>query len=260
MSDILRKESSDLLKRVRSRLVNLSGASLMCLCVVMAGITGCVSAVERDLVQLENSVDDFRALYAEQSTLIEQLDAKVKSLQGRIEELEYAQKRTLGDEVSSLRNALSTLKKRVPPPGIVPEAALDSAEASAKGLPSEISSLVSSALAHVREGSFSKAIPLLEGALEKGEAQNFSAEIMFWLGVCYDGLGDNRKALLAYHRIISLDSDSPLAPAALSRQADVFERMGDNKSRVVTLRKLVSSDPRSPVAKEARKLLTRVSE
>jgi TolA-binding protein len=218
-------------------------------------LVGCADSVRRDLIHLENSVDDFRALYSEQNGKLEQLEERLRSLQGRVEELEYSQKRTLGDEVSSLRDALSTLKRRVPPPGIVPEAALESAEASSKALPSEIAGLVSSSLGMIREGSFDKAIPLLDAALEKGEGQNFSAEILFWLGVCHDGQEDYRQALLAYHRIISLSADSPLAAVALFRQANVFLRMNDRKSYLATLRKLTSTYPRSAESKEARKLL-----
>jgi TolA-binding protein len=239
---------------IKNSVLNLG--ALLFLGLVLAS---CAKNIKRDIVNLENSVDDFRVLYSEQSAKFQEIEANFKTLQTRIEQIEYNQKKTLGDEVSSLRSALSTLKKRVPPPIIVPEEALESAEASAKALPKEISSLVTTALSALREGSFNEALQLLETALEKSSGQNFMSEIMFWIGVCYDGLEDNRKALLAYHRIISFDDKSQLASAALLRQAFVFSRMQDKDSYDVTLKKLIASYPKSLEAKEAHSLLNEES-
>lgn len=227
--------------------------------VVMLTATGCTQSIRRDVIRLENDFDEFRALYAEQSAEVETLQRKVSVLTGRLDELEVERRGKLGTEVSSLKTALSTLKKRVPPPPVVPAEALESAEASAENLPDSLSPKVSTALALIREGSFGEAIPLLKAALEASndepDGSKVSAEILFWLGVAYDGQDDNREALSAYREIISQFPQSPLVPSALVRQAQVFERLGDMRAYTVTLEKLISDYPKSDEARDARKRL-----
>jgi TolA-binding protein len=212
----------------------------------------CSTKVKKEVRKLENNFDDFRSFYQQQASTIEGLEETVRALQGRVEELEYAQQQLLGSEVTSIRESLASLKRRVPPPAVVPSVALDSAEASAQALPSEISENVKNALGKIREGSFEEAIPLLEDSLSRSEGKSFSAELLFWLGVAHDGLEHPREALTAYNEIVSNYTQSPLVPASLLRQAGVFERLEDTKAYTLALQKLIKDYPRSPEAQSAR--------
>jgi TolA-binding protein len=223
--------------------------SLICL-----ALCSCSTSVRKDVVRLENSFDTFRKLHAEQLTQVDSINERIMSLEGRVEELEFKQKSLLGSEVSSLKDEVSSLKRRVPPPDIVPKEALLSAEDSARGLPEEISGLILKALAHIREGTFENSIPLLNAAFDQVAGKSFGAEILFWKGVSYEGLENQKEAILSYSQIVSLYTKSPLVPAALLRQAYVFKRLNDVKASTIALNKLINDFPNSQEAQSAKEL------
>jgi TolA-binding protein len=140
----------------------------------------------------------------------------------------------------------------VPPPSIVPEAALEKSLTSSDALPVEFSGDFKEALQLIRAGDFAKAQTYLEGILEIERAQKYLPELLFWMGVAYDGQEDFRQSLLIYHRIISEHPKSPLVPAALLRQSILFERMRDTDAAKTVLKNLVNNYPHTPEAEEAR--------
>ena len=75
---------------------------------------------------------------------------------------------------------------------------------------------------------------------------------LFWQGVAFDGLSDNRGALKAYSEVVSRYPKSNRAPSALYRQSLVFVRLGDKKTATLSLRKLLDDYPKSPEAAMAK--------
>lgn len=235
---------------LKSRCLSLVLASAM-----VAITSGCAGT---RLDRVEKLVDDVRTAQNEQSSQLESVTTEVAELRARLEELEFSQKKRIGTEVDSIKDQLSSLKRRVPPPASVPAEKLDDDEQLALAISGDIGERMGRGLQFVREGNFAEAVPELQSALDGSMGKQHSANILFWLGVSYDGLADNRNALLAYGQIVSMYPKHPIVPAAMLRQARLFEKAGDNKAASVVLKKLVVDYPKSSEAIEAKDRLKRL--
>jgi TolA-binding protein len=203
--------------------------------------------------RLERSLSDLRSMQAEQTESINSLDSQIKLLSGRLEELEFSQNRRLGTDLSALKEDVSALRKRIPPPPGVPIAELEADESWAQRLSEETRRIFLDGLALLREGKYADAAPLLENAAEQARSDaGMAGPILFWLGVSYDGLADNKSALRSYAETVSQYPKSHRAPASLMRQADVFVRLGDTKTAQLSLKKLIDDYPRAPEVVEAK--------
>lgn len=234
---------------LRGRLLLLCAASLL-----LGGVAGCsVEDLERKVARLERSMGDMRAYQAEQTETINALDSQVKVISGRMEELEFAQNKRLGTDLSALKADLNSLRRRVPPPAIVPVDELEVDEVWAKSLPEDIGALFFDGLSNLREGRYDIALPLFQNAAEQLNGSDRAGVALFWQGVACDGMGDDRGALRAYAEVVSRYAKSSRAPTSLLRQSFVLNRLGDKKAANLSLRKLVEDYPRSleaGVAKE----------
>jgi TolA-binding protein len=225
----------------------------LALVLVVSLSTGCsVYDLGKKVSRLERNVSDLRALQAEQTESINSLDSQIKLIAGRLEELEFSQNKRLGTDLSALKDDLSALRKRMPPPAGVPIAELEADEAWAKDLPVDSGRIFLDGLALVREGKFADALPLLENAVEQTESTGKGGVILFWQGVANDGLLDNKGALRSYAEVLARYPKSHRAPASLLRQSDVFSRLGDKKTAQLSLKKLLEDYPKSPEAVEAK--------
>ncbi len=226
----------------------MRGCVLVC---VVALLSGC-AAGGGSIKSLERSIADLRALQSEQTDALNSLDSQLRTLAGRVEELEFAQNKRIGSEVSALREDLSTLKRLVPPPAAVPVPELEADEAWASNLPAEQAQLFADSLAFIREGKFSDAIPGLKevsgalGGSPKGDKP------LFWLGVANDGLAHTSEARALYFEISQKYPKSNRAPTSLYRLALLLARTGDKKTAVLSLRSLIEKYPKSPEASMAK--------
>jgi TolA-binding protein len=166
--------------------------------------------------------------------------------------LEQSSDKVFEKEVPDIKTALDTLQKRVPPPSIVPESALEKSLASADALPVEIATELKIALQLIRSGEFAKAEKQIADTMALPNATMYLPELLFWSGVSYDGQENYRQSLLAYHRIVADHPNSPLVPAALLRQAVVFERMRDLDAMKTVLNNIINNHPHTPEAEKAR--------
>jgi TolA-binding protein len=228
---------------------------LVMMCVVSM-LSGCAAYdLGKKVSRLERSISDLRGLQAEQTESLNSLDAQLKLMSGRLEELEFSSNRRIGSDLTALKDDLSALRKRIPPPPGVPTAELEADEGWAKGLSDETQRLFLDALGMMREGKFADAVPLLENAAEQTQDTDKAGPVLFWLGVAHDGLLDNKGALRAYAGSISQYPKSHRAPASLLRQSEVFFRLGDKKTAQLSLRKLIDDYPKAPEVLEAKERL-----
>jgi TolA-binding protein len=219
----------------------------------VALLSGCVApGVAKDIDKLERSVSDLRAMQAEQTDVISALDSQLRALSGRVEEMEFAQTKRFGSDLSALKEDISSLRRRVPPPAVVPIPELEADEAWASSLPAESAQVFTDGLSLLREGKFGDALPLLQSVLEQTSSSPKAAVPLFWQGVAFDGLSDNRGALKAYSEVVSRHPKSNRAASALYRQSMVFVRLGDKKTATLSLRKLLDDYPKSPEAAMAK--------
>lgn len=224
--------------------------ALMTLC-------GCgVSQAKLDIERLERSQEDVRSFQAEQTTQISALRNEVRMLTGRVEELEHSQSQSsVGSEISTLKRDLSTLRRRVPPPALVPVAALEADEALAAGLSPEIGKPLDDALIALREGSYSVAVPMLQSLLDSGGGSQWTANVLFWLAVAYDGSGETKRSLTTYNDLVTNFPKHERTPLALLRQGSLLIRFGDKQTAGLVFKKLVAEYPKTAEAAQARERL-----
>ena len=223
------------------------------LLVALSLSSGCATVgVSKDIDRLERSITDLRALQSEQTDAVSSLESQVRALSGRLEELEFAQNKRFGSDLSALKEDVSSLRRRVPPPAVVPLPELEADEAWASNLSAESAQVFTDALNLLREAKFADALPLLKSVVENAAATPKAAVPLFWQGVAFDGLSDNRGALKAYSEVVARFPKSNRAPSALFRQSGVFVRLGDKKTATLSLRKLLDDYPKSPEAPRAK--------
>ena len=207
--------------------------------------TGCVpAAFEQRVKRLESSINDIRSFQAEQTSQIADLQKELHSLTGKTEELEYSTNRKYGTDLDALKQDLSTLKRRVPPPANVPVQPLEEDEALAER---GSFSYLSDALLKLRSGNYTDAMPQLQQAQSVMPA-DYQAQVTFWMGITYDGIGEYKNSLATYNDLVTKFPRSRRAPLGLIRQASVFEKLGDGKAAQFALQKLVNDYPDSPEA------------
>ena len=217
-------------------------------------IAGCADN-RAQLSKMENSINDLRGYQADQTTQISALQNEIRRVSGRLDEIEYQQKTHVGSDLSSLKDDLTRLKTRVPPPAQVPLAPLEEDEALVGRLPAEVAKTFSDGLLKVREGAYNEAIPLFQQILDSTQPGDFTANVLFWSGVCYDGNEENRQSLSAYSDIVARFPKHARAPQALLRQSAALVRLGDSKTAKLSLQKLLQDYPKSTEAARARERL-----
>jgi TolA-binding protein len=211
--------------------------------------------LERDIEKLNSGLKDLRSIQAEQTLKISSLEDQVRQLSGSIEEVQYATDQKLGRTIESMQGDLSSLRKRVPPPSIVPENLLIQDEQSVSALPSELVEPISKGLEALRQGDFNRALAFWDESLDLAIGTDWEVLTQFWRAVCLEGLTRPSEAVQEYVAIIKRNPRSPRAPAALFRQATLLERLGDRKAAQITFNKLISDYPKSSEADVARKAL-----
>lgn len=214
-----------------------------------------MNKMKLDIKRIDGGLTDLRGFQSEQTTKIADLETQVRELSGRIEELQYAQNQKLGNTLDTLKSDLSNLQRRVPPPAVVPVSLLEEDEGAVGKLPSEIATQVSTALQALREGKFDKSLGYWQEVLDLSVGTEWAALALFWTGVSYEGSGDNKKAMEAYHDLVTRYPKYARAAVVMNRQASLLIRSGDKKMAKLILNKLIADYPKSPEAARAKERL-----
>lgn len=218
----------------------------------------------KDTARLESSISDLRNYQAEHTAQISTLQSQIHKLSGKLEELEYMLKRrgqmAYGQLEASVQSPYGqegggstdtpvqvagdgASQVKAVPPAIVPIAALDDDEIFARSLPPNASRTFLQALSKIREGKFQESLSFLQQMVQQGERSEWTPNALFWLGVTYDGLGEDKNALRSYNDLATQFPRHKRVPLAFYRQAQVLQRLGDKKSATLWLRKLASEYP-----------------
>ena len=222
---------------------------------LLVGCSERMNKLELDVKRMEGSLNDLRSFQAEQTTKLSSLETEIRDLSGKLEELQYSQKRQIGSVIDTLQSDVSSLRRRFPPPPIVPAATLEEDEAGISRMPSELAGPVGQGLQNLREGNFEKAASYWDEALYLTGSTQWAPLCLFWRGVSYDGLNDYKRAVEAYHEVATKFPKHSRAPLALLRQASVLIRLGDKVAAKVTLEKLIASYPKSGEVARAKERL-----
>lgn len=222
----------------------------------IGAFTGCsIQHLEDDMDKLKAGIKDLRSVQAEQTLKIADLEEQVRRLSGNLEEVQYATDQKLGRSLESLQGDLSSLKKRVPPPSIVPEAQLVEDEQSVSALPSELVEPVSKGLESLRQGDFTRALSYWDDCLDQASGTDWESLPIFWRAVSLEGQSRPSDAIQEYLSFVKNFPRSSRAPVALFRQASLLVRLGDRKVAKITFTKLIADYPKSPEATQAKQLV-----
>ena len=204
---------------------------------------------------LKASLKDLRAVQAGQTTKISELEDEVRKITGSIQEVQYATDQKIGRTIENLQGDVSLLRKRVPPPTIVPDAELAKDQEALSGLPTELSGPVSQGLQSLREGNFERALAFWDESLDLAVGTDWEPQAIFWRTVTLEGLQRSPEAVQEYLGLVKRFPKYKRAPLALYRQGQLLLRLGDKKVARLSFVKLVSDYPKSPEAELARQAL-----
>ena len=225
--------------------------------VVLALFSGCVPQtknLEVEIARLDRNLGDLRNLQAEQVTELAAVRTELRQLSGRLDEFEHSQSEKLGS-LSAIQGDLSRLNQRIPPPPIVPVAALEEDEAMISDLPVDVGQRFGEGLAKIRSGAFPLAVGPLQEALDLAPTNAWAPNIIFWIGLSGEATGDLKKAAASYLDIVARFPKHNRTRLALLRQGTVFIRLGDKKAASLAFKKLTADFPKSAEAARARERL-----
>lgn len=213
---------------------------------------GCSSANQGDVRRLEVGLTELRSLQAETTTRMSDLEQELRQLSGRLEEIEFKTKRS--PDVDSLKNDLNQLKRRIPPPAIVPTALLETDERyyaqQEKG--TDLGTVLDEAFLALREGRFDNADNALARAYDQATKKQDKANVLFWIGITKEARAEYKRALEAFLSGIAENPTSPKIASSLLRQSGVLLKLGDTKGARAALNKIVEDFPKSDEATKAK--------
>ena len=189
-------------------------------------------AIERDTTEQ----DVTKATLPELSRRIDDLEARVKQLQGYVG-LEPRE----GQRGKERKEALATEKapeKRIP---ITEEPPV-----------SEEKRRYDLILATYQKGNYEEALSGFTSFLEKYPTSKLADNAQFWIGECYLSLKKYEQAILAYQEVIKKYPKGNKVANAMLRQAVAFSELKDTLSARLLLKKIIKEYPDSSEAKIAR--------
>lgn len=192
-------------------------------------------------------VQELRSLVAEQGAKINELDATLRQVTGRLEEIEHSS----NQETTELRSALSRFSSRVPPPSGVPVELLSQDEQRIALNQGPAAAIYRSALQKLHEGSFSEAEKLFSQFVVENPGTTFTDNALFWSAVCFEKVGQTDRAIVQYSEVFQRFPQEDFVPAALYRLGDAFRSIQSTNDALTTYKKLVDEHPDSAWTKLA---------
>jgi TolA-binding protein len=220
-------------------------------------LSGCgVGQLQQRVEKLEKDFDTVRTMSAEQTSDLNALTEELRRLRGMTEEIQYGHKNTVNGELAHLQQNVQDLRRRVPPPALVPVIALESDEIVAQSVSGETGRLFSNGLVFLREGNFASAGTSLQSFYESVvEDPNLAPRALFWQGLAAEGRGDFPNALGYYNELGTRFPRHERAALGLLRQGSVFVRLKDFETAKLSFQKLIATYPGSSEATQAKEKL-----
>lgn len=220
------------------------------------GLSGCgVGPLQTRVEKLERDFETVRAMSAEQTSDINALTEELRRLRGITEEIQYGHKSGSGD-LASLQRNVQDLRRRVPPPALVPTIALEGDEMIAQSVAGEVGRNFSNGLTFLREGNYASAGTSMQVFYESVvQDPNLAPRALFWQGIAAEGRGDFPRAMAYYNEVGTLFPRHERAPLALLRQGSVFVRLKDFETAKLSFQKLIATYPGTSEATQAQEKL-----
>jgi tol-pal system protein YbgF len=230
---------------------------------------------------------------AELASQMEGMRFKVQAIEGKLEELQYqlrqiqeaegGKKGQTQEKLANIERSLLALQDRLaqlesqrlaaPPatsrtpeepsspsasPGPSPPAPKKS-EPKAAAVKASPNELFQEGIGLYKKKDYAKAREKLSFYLQHNSQGPKAAEARYYLADAFYQDKQIDEAIVEFNKVIDSYPKSPLAPAALLKQAYGFKSQGKTKVYKLVLEKLVADYPQSPEAVQAKKLLTSTS-
>jgi tol-pal system protein YbgF len=206
-----------------------------------------ISKLERDLSALSQSmrsVEDLtRKQFLDLSMSSESNDEKIKTILGRLDELD-SQLRTYWGETKGELKELKGARTGGAPQKKGPAAPQGNYD-----------ELYKQAFDAFQKGQYDDSIRAFSDFLQAFPATPLVPNARYWMGEAYLNLKDQEKAIVSFQEVIDKYPNSEKAPRALLRQAEAFGELGDKKSSTTLLKRVIELYPKSDEARIAERLL-----
>jgi len=210
---------------------------------------------------------------------IEGLKARLQTLQGRLESLEFSQKKeavpraaldTLAKDIKDLQSRVQRLEQPAAPTPPLASAktekeaepvreAKETKEERAeekgpeKAKPPTPDELLQQARTASKKKNYEEAHKKYGEYLKQAPQGKKREEALFGLAESLGEMKEQEVAILAFQKLIKTYPKSPYVPEALLRQANLFLTLKDSASAKLILEKLIKEYPKSDQAQAARK-------
>ncbi|MFN8389370.1 MAG: tetratricopeptide repeat protein [Bdellovibrionota bacterium] len=247
---------TSLIGRRSARIHSLSTTALKvaggsaCMIILLSGCSDSnrVEKLEQQMKQTQSAISDMRGIQADQGSAINQIRAEVRTLSGKLEEIQHSSQ----GKTQELEQTISQLKSRVPPPAGVPEELLNQDEEKIGPLNGDAADSFKKGLSQLRAGDFDGARQTLSAFVEANPGTAFTDNGLFWLGITYGKLGQYDRAVVSLSEVFQKYPAEDMVAPALYYLADAFLKLGSKNDAVLTLQKLVDEQGKSPFAAQGR--------
>lgn len=206
-----------------------------------------LSRLEKDVSALSQNVRSVEELTRKQfldlSMSLEGNDEKIKTILGKLDELDSQLRTYWGETKGELRElkggrATGVAQKKGPamPQGNYEE-------------------LYKQAFDAFQKGQYDDSIRAFSDFVQAYPDTPLVPNARYWMGEAYMNLKDPEKAIISFQEVIDKYPNSEKAPRALLRQAEAFGQLGDKKSSTTLLKRVVELYPKSDEARIAERLL-----
>jgi tol-pal system protein YbgF len=207
-----------------------------------------LSKLEKDVSALSQSMRSVEELTRKQfldlSMSSESNDEKIKTILGRLDELDSQLRTYWGEtkgelkELKGVRSAGGAPQKR--------------GSAAPQGNYDE---LYKRAFDAFQKGQYEDSVRAFSDFVQAYPDTPLVPNARYWTGEAYMNLKDQEKAIVSFQEVIDKYPNSEKAPRALLRQAEAFGDLGDKKSSTTLLKRVIELYPKSDEARIAERLL-----
>jgi len=206
-----------------------------------------LSKLEKEVSTLSQSVRSVEELtrkqYIDLSMSLEGNDDKIKTILGRLDELDSRLRTYRAEtkgELKEPKNARSTATQQ------------DKGLTVAQGNYEESYKQGFDAF---QKGLYEDSIRAFSNFVQTYPDAPLAANARYWMGEAYMNLKDQEKAIVQFQEVVERFPKSEKAARAMLRQAEAFAALGDKKDSTTLLKKIVESFPKSEEAKLAERML-----
>jgi tol-pal system protein YbgF len=210
-----------------------------------------LAKLQKDMSALSQSVrsveDLTRKQYLDLSMSSESNDEKIKTILGRLDELDSQLRTYWGETKGELRELKGA---RTAGGAGTPQKKGPAAAAQAN-----YDQLYKQAFEAFQKGQYDDAIRAFSDFLQAFPDTPLVPNARYWMGEAYMNLKDHEKAIVSFQGVIDKYPNSEKAPRALLRQAEAFGDLGDKKSSATLLKRVTELYPKTDEARIAERLL-----